>query len=466
MCFSPLAAQPLDTNSPGISSTQVHGPEIRAALFPPGTPLFPKAQAVLNYLHAFAEVHNLRKYITCGVRIVAVHPVCILEEVPQEKASSGCRWRVTLSTGVTRVFDHLIIATGRYRHPFVPRALLETDTLQRRLRDGSALHAAWFRNPAQSGLIGKRVLLLGGGPSGMDICSECAADGVCERIWWAAARLSVDPGSLPEHVSVRSRVVAWEDVSRPLLKVMWNDGTTEKLDVDVIILATGYQLRYPFLSEDTISVREDPSGIFPFASDGSSLTVQSYTEKLSHTSQAVLPLVQHVLPLDLFPSPTLAVIGLTWRVAPFPIFEAQARFAIRIFDLWREGGGAPLDLDAERSRLSTRYSILAERGGSVHAERAWHSLEDGSPEDQQFAYRRHLIRIALDREDTQLEQEIHWAEEMYDAKVVLRKAWHAVEALGDGEVRQWLDGVGEGDRETAMKSWMGMIHRLLGRSSS
>ena len=455
MVFSPLS-------SASTSPDSHHPPEVLASLFPGETSLYPRAHVVLEYLQTFAHVHKLRPHIHCGVRVDAVHPL------------PGGKWSVTLSTGTTRTFDYLVITTGRYRQPFVPPSLLVSAALQRRLKARTAFHAAWFRSVAHNELKGKRVLLLGGGPSGIDIAIECA--GACPQVWWAAARLELPTGWLPKHVTIRGRVMAMEEVSRPptegevdgtsLLKVTWDNGQVENLDVDVIILATGYELVYPFLSEDVLKSQSHAEGIFPFAhkeQDGDKTT----STQLTRTPQAVLPLIQHIFPLSQVPSPTLAFIGLPWKLVPFPISEAQALVAERVF---RVGAEASSDSDTifnvakERDTLQTRHDALVKEGGRDFAERLWHELSSGPEADQQFAYRRHLLRLAIGKPqlDEQLEQEMQWAEELYDLKVVLRQRWREIEMKGGEATKIWLAGVGEGTREDAMQSWMKLARKLAG----
>lgn len=415
-------------------------------LFPPETPLFPPARTVLEYLRAFVAHFNLSPHIRCNVRVTSVELLNGTAQGP---------WRVALSTGETHEFDCVVIANGRYRTPYIPQLLL--DGLQSRLRAGTALHAAWFRNAAP--FAGRRALVIGGGPSGSDVCAACAE--VCERVWWAAAAFApkVPPGSLPKNVQLRGRIIALHDQTDGALLVRWADGAEEMLVVDVIIVATGYELVYRFLGPDLISSAATANHVFPFSA-GADPT------RLCNTPQAVLPLARHIFPLSTFPDPTLAFVGLTWKLAPFPVVEAQARAAAKVFEQSlerRRGSGTSLppalDLEEERSDLLARYAALvSESDGASYAERMWHAI----PEAEQFEYRRELLAFANGYVEDHEERELRWFEQAYTQKVVLRQEWRDIEQRG--EAARWLEGVGHGDRDVALQSWVSLMDRIVERT--
>ncbi|EJD51157.1 FAD/NAD(P)-binding domain-containing protein [Auricularia subglabra TFB-10046 SS5] len=414
-------------------------------LFPPETPLYPPARTVLEYLRTFADRFSLRPHIRCGERVVSVEPASL--------ALSHCKWRVTLSTGETRQFDCVVVANGRYRTPFIPAALIEA--LRPRLRGGSAIHAAWFRDA--SPYIGKKVLVVGGGPSGNDIGADCAA--VCEHVWWAAASTAsmIKPDMLPHNVTLRGRIASLRD-ENGVLSVTWSDGTEEQLVVDCVILATGYELVYPFFQQDLLVRSSTALDAFPFNGNPN-------LNELHNTPQAVMPLAKHIFPMSTFPDPTGAFVGLTWKLAPFPVVEAQARVAAKVFErsLARARGegalGPALDLDEERAALLAWYASRIE-DGPVQAERLWHAI----PEEGQYAYRRELLRFANGRVEDHEEREMDWFAAAYANKVILRQQWRDLEK--HGEAQAWLAGVGHGDRDAAMRSWVALMDRVAERGKA
>ncbi|KZV92681.1 FAD/NAD(P)-binding domain-containing protein [Exidia glandulosa HHB12029] len=408
-------------------------------LFPPETPLFPPARAVLEYLRAFVDRFTLRPHIRCNARVVSVEPLGGPSEGP---------WKVTLSTGESREFDCVVAATGRYRTPYVPQLLL--DGLQARLRAGTAMHAAWYRNPEP--YEGKRVLVVGGGPSGSDACAACAE--VCERVWWAAAAFAtkVQPGSLPNNVLLRGRIASLHDQPDGALVVRWADDTEEVIDVDVVILATGYELTYRFLGPGFLSCTPTADPAFPFEPDAP-------IAHLYNSPQAIMPLAKHVFPLSTCPDPTFAFVGLTWKLAPLPIVEAQARAAAKVFErsLARKHGSQlppALDVEEERTALLARHKALAVEG-ATYAERMWHAI----PEEEQFQYRRELLRFANGRVTDDEEREMQWFEKAYADKVVLRQRWREIEKRA--EDKRWVQGIGYGEREAALRSWVELMARIV-----
>lgn len=74
------------------------------------------------------------------------------------------------------------------------------------------------------------------------------------------------------------------------------DGARTSEPVDTVLYCTGYNYSFPFLGSDSpVSVHENRVG----------------------------PLYKHVFPTQ---APTLAFVGLPWKVVPFPQFQLQAQW--------------------------------------------------------------------------------------------------------------------------------------------
>lgn len=122
--------------------------------FPLHYGLFPTGRQYYEYLCAFVAQHNFN--ITLGVTVQRVAP-------------EGRWWRVESSRGVEH-YKAVISATGIFGNPITP----EFPGMAR--FQGECIHSHEFRDPQQ--IAGKRVLVVGNGPSGVDVSvasSEVAA---------------------------------------------------------------------------------------------------------------------------------------------------------------------------------------------------------------------------------------------------------------------------------------------------
>jgi cation diffusion facilitator CzcD-associated flavoprotein CzcO len=239
---------------------------------------------LLAYLERYAHVNRLRERIRFGARVSAARP------------SEANGWSVWVGDEPAREFDGLIVASGCLWDPHVPELAGGFA--------GEALHVRDYRSPER--FAGKRVVVIGGGQSALDIASEisfvaertvlaCRAGHhllpprvlglpvdyldipLLSRMPWAAARglaqallvrspLAPDRGelappgfSLLEH---RWPVLMTRSIERALSqrtlamrgavdsfaedRVLFADGESEQ--ADTIVFATGYRVRFPFLA--------------------------------------------------------------------------------------------------------------------------------------------------------------------------------------------------------------------------
>ncbi|MCG1041034.1 amino acid adenylation domain-containing protein [Mycetohabitans sp. B8] len=157
--------------------------------------IFPNVRDVRAYLEAYADHFDLKRHIHCGVTVISV------------RETSG-RWQVeTVSDSGerrTEVFDGVALCHGRYQ---IPRrlALKGLDTF-----DGLVLHAGEYYD--NTPFVGKRVLVIGNGVSGMDIATE--ASKVADAVYWSIrSRKFILPrmvGFLPnDFVSPASLLLPW-----------------------------------------------------------------------------------------------------------------------------------------------------------------------------------------------------------------------------------------------------------------
>lgn len=371
--------------------------------FPPSTPLFPHASAVLTYLNSYTIKFDLLKHICFNTRV-------------DEAVWDGHSWNIRLSDRTTRRFDKVVVANGHYGAPRYPTIPGLQDWLDAR----RASHSVFYRN-AQP-YVGMTVLVIGNGPSGQDISAEVST--VAMTVYHSVGG---SPSEDVGNVRRRGRVVRFE--VGELGTVVFEDGRAT--DIDHVVLATGYVMSFPFL---------------PQLRQSSMPRVPPLPSHVLNSTYNVFPLARHVFPLqDDFPADTIAFVGLLIRVAPFPVFEAQGRFIAKVF-----AQPSSLDRAKESSRIIARYEKIREQWGddTTILAKEWHKFA----ELEQFSYRRDILDFAEVGEQWDPEE---WVEEMYCAKGQLRKAW--VELERNGQADKWVHGVGKGGRH----EWVSMMRRLL-----
>lgn len=143
-------ATPMYDSAHFISSRQLSG--LPGLPMPEGYPHYPRHDLILDYMKSFASHHDLERHITFGVKVTGV----------TRRDSGG--WNVALDSGETRQCAALVVATGTTWQPRVPQ-------IPGRFT-GEAYHSFHYRSPRE--FEGKRVLIVGGGNSGADIACDAA----------------------------------------------------------------------------------------------------------------------------------------------------------------------------------------------------------------------------------------------------------------------------------------------------
>lgn len=380
-------------------------------LFPPSTPLFPDAAAVQAYLESYAFRFNLIPFIRFNVTVT--HAAWIHDH-----------WRVTVSTGEALEFDNLVVANGHYRLPNVP----DIPGLDRWMSSNRASHSAWYRRPHD---FGRKVLIVGDGPSGRDITAEMR-DHAQTVIHSVSGSISRDDGCF----KLRGKPLHFYDDGR----VLFEQGIIEE-DIDHCILATGFQIDFPFFDDDTIKIGNIPSHS-PLPTD------------LHNSRRHVYPLAKYLFPLQsCYPVTSVAFMVLLFKVVPFPMAEAQARAIVRAF-----ADPASLDLKQEADNVLSRSRALVAAGASSPHQLAktWFRFSG----EEQWDYRDELFAYGAGSGDCPATKVTAWEKEIYANKNVLRAAW--VELEKKEESQRWVEGVGEG----GVQEWVEMMYRLLRHARS
>ncbi|PRZ03418.1 flavin-binding monooxygenase-like protein [Isoptericola sp. CG 20/1183] len=249
---------------------------------------YPGHRELLRYFRTYADVFDLRRHYRFGTRVVAVEPA-------DDDASGASGWHVhsTGPDGATTVehVGHVVIANGTLAEPNVPT--FDGDLT------AELLHSSEYRSADV--FAGKRVLVVGGGNSGCDIAVDAvhraaSVDLSVRRGYWFVPRyllgrptdtlnqgrplpakikqavdsrvlmlLNGDPQRFgfpaPDHKIYESHPVVnslvLQHAGQGDLKVRQDirrfdgdtvdfvDGTTGTYDL--VLLATGYRLDYPFV---------------------------------------------------------------------------------------------------------------------------------------------------------------------------------------------------------------------------
>ncbi len=264
---------------------------------PADWPDYPSHTLVAQYLQSFAEAFGLLDRITFQTEVTAVEPL----PGPGDPGAHG--WAVTTSTTGRRTYQHVVIAIGHHGVPSMP-------TFPGKF-DGEVMHSHAYVDP--SPFAGRDVVVVGVGNSGMDIaCDACRVarsvtlvtrHGVhvlpkyamgrpidtlsfetlarlpfaFERFaYQAVVRITVgrpqdrglpkpDHRLLGAHPTVSAelydRVGHGDIVMKPGIdrldghSVRFVDGSA--VPADLLVLATGYRVQFPFLDPEILAAPEN-----------------------------------------------------------------------------------------------------------------------------------------------------------------------------------------------------------------
>jgi hypothetical protein len=330
--------------------------------------IYPGHAEVRAYLAAFEAAHGLGELVRYGSRVVGAAPV--VGDGGEEGGDDGRpplpwpRWRVevedataaaavdtettTTASTSTHVHDALVVCTGHFAVPRTPADLAISPAWIE--SGGLVLHSHNYRSPtagrlgtalaAAGGPGGAVVAVLGAGPSGEDLARElspaCAAVLLCAALW--------EDGRAPP-VGARSNIRAcpWltgvGDGGEPVFAPQPSTASPDSPPfpsppsppprLAAVILATGY--RYCF------------KGLLP-------------PDTVATDDNHVTPLADHLWPPTY--APGLSLVGLPFKVVPFPLMEAQARRIGAALS-----GAAPLPLPADLAVRAAAQAAARDAAG-------------------------------------------------------------------------------------------------------
>ncbi len=134
--------------------------------FPASLPDFPARAQVLGYLNDYATRFDLLKFIRLRSEVEAVAPS---EHPNQHSTGAQGDWKVVhrtegASEAKSELFDGVMVCSGLYRSPVVP-SYPGSEAFQ-----GEILHSRSYKGP--EGFEGKEIVVVGTGSSGADIAVE------------------------------------------------------------------------------------------------------------------------------------------------------------------------------------------------------------------------------------------------------------------------------------------------------
>lgn len=439
---SPEAANPPLTPLYDSLTTNLPHPVMafKSFSFPPSTNLYPPASVVLTYLQDYTSHYELEPYIQLRTQVQSVTWDSSINgwEVQTKRTKAGSESEVIEQS--THGFDLVIVANGHYRLPYLP----STPGLQAWIDAGRASHSAWYRNPSHPYLKGNTILVVGAGPSGTDISTELKNSAGKTVVHSTIGSETIDLDN--EKLKKRGEIREYLDPSKG--EVIFVDGTRE-VEIGHAILATGYQVSFPFLEQPvstTVQLAIPPP-------------VPPLPTELYNSTHHVFPLAKQIFPIvPSFPPTSLAFIGLPYKAVPFPLAEAQCRAIVKVFET-----PSKLDLTKEAVDIISRYdeirsSILPSTPESdieVAIAKRWHNVED----DIQFAYRDALFEFVGGRYASEEWKVPKWVREIYSRKWDLRAAWKQIEQKGEAD--KLVRGIGEKGGEEGLQEWVELMRNIL-----
>ncbi|CRK97656.1 CLUMA_CG011041, isoform A [Clunio marinus] len=242
--------------------------------FPPQEKSFLPASEVNEYLNLYADNFNLRQFVKFEHHVVRVRPT-----------QNESKWEVIVKKLLdqkyeTFIFDAMLVCNGHFTTPNIPQFKGS------KVFQGRQIHSHDYKIPDV--FVHRKVLVIGAGPSGVDISQEVAKS--AERVLWS------------NHLKTPKEVHCNNLIQKPDIKELtvngaeFVDGSYESFND--IIYCTGYKYTFPFMSVDCGLATDD---------------------------NYVRPLFKHCLNIN---HTSMGIIGLPVYIAPFQAFDLQIRFCL------------------------------------------------------------------------------------------------------------------------------------------
>lgn len=233
------------------------------------------SKKVLEYLNSYADAFKVRDTIKFLHQVLRVRPLF------------DNRWEVivkNLTNGSyeTFIFDAVLVCIGMFHTPSWP--VFEGQDVFK----GHQIHSHDYRSP--EAFKGEKVLLIGAGPSGIDLVKDIAM--TAESVTWSKHLKYQLNFVLPENVTEKPDIQNLTETG-----AVFVDGSSA--NYSSIVYCTGYKFSLPFLSVDCGVACEE---------------------------NFISPLYKHCLSIN---RPSIGFIGLPTLVANNQIFDLQVRFCLQ-----------------------------------------------------------------------------------------------------------------------------------------
>jgi cation diffusion facilitator CzcD-associated flavoprotein CzcO len=266
---------------------------------PEDWPDFPHHSLIHEYFRDYVDHFGLRDRIGFGTGV-------------ERAVRRDDGWDVTLSTGETRGYTDLVVANGHHWSPRLPDYPGHFD--------GVLMHSHDYRSPFEPvEMRGKRVIVVGMGNSAMDIASELSSRWMAEKLYVSARRgvwvlpkyrngqpadkvmappeIPREEGLKMSRALIRELVGSMSDYGLPepdheplsahpsvsadfltkagsgdihmLPEIERLDGRRVRLiggdevEADVIVCATGYEMKFPFFDSGEVELHPDAEHRYP-----------------------------------------------------------------------------------------------------------------------------------------------------------------------------------------------------------
>ncbi|WP_435771767.1 flavin-containing monooxygenase [Nocardioides sp. SYSU DS0651] len=270
---------------------------------PEDYPDFPHHTLIHQYFRDYVDHFGLRDRITFDTAV----------ERAARHEDGG--WEVTLSTGETRRYTDLVVANGHHWSPRLPDWAQDAGGF-----DGEVLHSHAYVNPFEPvEMRGKTVIVVGMGNSAMDIASELSSPWMAKKLYVSARRgvwvlpkyrngQPADKVMAPPDIPKEQALAASRQLIRELVGNMSDYGLPEpdheplsahpsvsadfltkagsgdihmlpaierlegrtvhladgsSVEADVIVCATGYDMRFPFFDDDEAELHPTSDHRYP-----------------------------------------------------------------------------------------------------------------------------------------------------------------------------------------------------------
>ncbi|PWN42411.1 FAD/NAD(P)-binding domain-containing protein [Ceraceosorus guamensis] len=154
---------------PGLTTQNTKDTYALSSLpMPKHYPEWPTGEQVCEYLHAYADQHDLKSRMRLGTRVVETRRLkrstAELVDHQVEGGLAPVKWQVVDQHGQAEDFDHIVICTGTFDQPHLPNLKGKEEF---EANGGQVLHSSQVHDSKT--LKGKKVVVLGYGKSSHDL---------------------------------------------------------------------------------------------------------------------------------------------------------------------------------------------------------------------------------------------------------------------------------------------------------